>query len=256
MGRMLVREVLATPGCGLAGGTEQPGSPALGRDLGQVAGGDQIGLAIGTDAATLIGAIDALLDFTAPAASVAHARLCARHGTAHVIGTTGLATADTQAIREAARETAIVQAGNMSLGVNLLVRLAGRVARALGEEFDVEIVEMHHRHKVDAPSGTALMLGRAVAGARGQDHDRVAQRGRDGLTGERAPGAIGYAALRGGNVVGEHTVIFAAADERVELTHKAGDRAIFARGAVRAALWTRDRPPGHYDMIDVLGLAD
>lgn len=254
MGLTLARQIHATAGCRIAGGTEHPDNAALGKDLGGLAGLGDIGLDVGTDAPALFAQSDVVVDFTAPAATARHVALAAETGTAMVIGTTGLDAAQEAAVGGAAEAVAIVKAGNMSLGVNLLTRLVADVARALQEDFDVEVVEMHHRHKVDAPSGTALMLGRAVAEGRGQDHDAAAVFARHGHTGARPQGAIGYAALRGGNVVGEHTVIFAADDERIELTHRAGDRTIFARGAVRAALWTRGRPAGLYDMIDVLGL--
>ncbi len=254
MGRMLVRQIDETAGAKLAGGIEVEGNPTLGRDIGELAGIGGNGLSVGDDPAALFAGADVVLEFTDPAATAAHAALAAGTGTAHVIGTTGFAVEHETAIAAAAASTAVVKAGNMSLGVNLLVQITRQVAAALAEEFDIEIVEMHHRLKVDAPSGTALMLGRAAAEGRDVDHDRVAVRGRDGITGARPVGAIGYAALRGGNVVGEHTVIFAADNERIELTHKAADRAIFARGAVRAALWVHGRPPGLYDMMDVLGL--
>jgi 4-hydroxy-tetrahydrodipicolinate reductase len=197
-----------------------------------------------------------VIEFSAPDATAAHVALAARHGTRHVIGTTGLGETQEQAIREAARSTAIMRAANMSLGVNLLFGLTERVARALAPDaFDIEIFEIHHRHKVDAPSGTALALGQAAARGRGIDLTEVADRGRDGLTGARKPGAIGFAALRGGDVVGDHAVIFAGGGERIELTHRATDRGIYARGAVTAARWLHGRPPGLYGMADVLGLA-
>lgn len=254
MGRMLIRQIHDTEGCVLAAGSEPDGSPALGQDPGVLAGTGATGLAVTADPTDLFKAADTVLDFTTPDATVAHAGLAAAFNTAHVIGTTGFEPAHEAAIAEAAAATAIVKAGNMSLGVNLLVQVTRQVAAALGEDYDVEVVEMHHRHKVDAPSGTALMLGRAAADGHGVDHDATALRGRDGITGARPRGGVGYAALRGGNVVGEHTVIFAADDERIELTHKATDRSIFARGAVRAAIWTQGKPPGLYSMLDVLGL--
>jgi 4-hydroxy-tetrahydrodipicolinate reductase len=189
-----------------------------------------------------------------PAASIHHAELVARHGKALVIGTTGLAPAETAAIEGFARQTPIVWAPNMSLGVNLLLGLVEQVAASLGPDWDIEIVEMHHRNKVDAPSGTALGLGRAAAKGRGVVLDEVAVRSRDGLTGAREAGTIGFATLRGGDVIGDHTVVFAGNSERVELTHKATDRRVFAKGAVRAALWLRGKPAGLYGMKDVLGL--
>jgi 4-hydroxy-tetrahydrodipicolinate reductase len=198
--------------------------------------------------------VEGVLDFTTPRASVDYAALAAQARIVHVIGTTGFTPEHEAKIAAAARHATIVKAGNMSLGVNLLVALAERVARALDEDFDIEVLEMHHRHKVDAPSGTALMLGEAAARGRGIDLASRSVRVRDGHTGARAPGDIGFATLRGGSVVGEHTVMFATEGERIELTHKAADRAIFARGAVKAALWARGREPGLYSMRDVLGL--
>ena len=254
MGCMLVRQIDATEGCALAGGTEPAGSAAIGADIGVLAGLAAAGVVVGDDPAALFAAADAVLEFTAPAATVEHARLAAKAGTIHVIGTTGLDADQTAALGEAARGTAIVWAPNMSLGVTLMMRLTERVAAALDDDYDIEIVEIHHRYKVDAPSGTALGLGRAAAAGRGVELDAVAERGRDGITGPRKRGAIGMAALRGGDLVGEHTVTFAADGERVELTHRATSREIYARGALRAALWARGKPPGLYGMADVLGL--
>ena len=219
MGRMLIGTIMATPGCVVAGGSERPGSAEIGRDLGVLAGGEPLGVAVVDDPDTLFAASDAVVDFTAPAASVAHAALAARHKTAHVIGTTGLEADAIAAIERAARDTAIVFAPNMSLGVNLLFALVEQVARSLDPDWDIEIVEMHHRHKVDAPSGTALALGRAAAQGRGVALDDVARRTRDGIVGARPKGEIGFATLRGGDVVGDHTVVFAAEGERVEITH-------------------------------------
>lgn len=254
MGQMLMRAVTAAEGCVVAGGTERPGAAVVGQDVGLVAGLDPLGVCVTDDPAVLFAASDAVLEFTGPAATVAHAALAARTRTVHVIGTTGLEAADVAALERAARETAIVWAPNMSLGVNLLMLLVERVARALDPDWDIEIVEMHHRMKVDAPSGTALALGQAAAAGRGVDLEAAAQRVRDGITGARHRGEIGFATLRGGDVVGEHTVLFATEGERIELTHKATSREIFARGAVRAARWAHDRPPGLYSMADVLGL--
>jgi 4-hydroxy-tetrahydrodipicolinate reductase len=253
MGRMLAQEIAGTKGCALAGGTEPAGSPALGRDLGELAGIGARGLVVGSDAASLFRGADAVIDFTVPAASVAHAKLAAETGTPLVIGTTGLDASQADAVREAALRAPIVWAPNMSLGVNLLLGLVEQVARALGPDWDIEVLEMHHGQKIDAPSGTALALGRAAAAGRGVALDEVAQRVRDGHTGPRRPGDIGFATLRGGDVVGEHTVIFATAGERIELAHKATNRLLFARGAVRAARWVVQQPPGLYGMKDVLG---
>ena len=195
-----------------------------------------------------------MIDFTSPAATVEFAALAAQARAVHVIGTTGLEAGDLARIAAAARHATIIRAGNMSLGVNLLLGLTRKVAQALGPEFDIEIVEMHHRHKVDAPSGTALMLGEAAAEGRGVALADVSDRGRDGITGAREPGHIGFSAVRGGDVVGEHDVIFAGPGERVILRHVATDRAIFARGALHAALWGQGKAPGEYTMADVLGL--
>jgi len=254
MGINLLRQIAATEGCVISGGTERSGSDALGKDLGAIAALDDVGIAVSDDASAVIAGADAILDFTAPAATAEHARLCAEHGTAHVIGTTGLDADQEAAVDAATAKTAIIRGANMSVGVNLLLGMTRKVASMLGPDWDIEVVEMHHRHKVDAPSGTALALGQAAAEGRNVDHDAVADRGRDGITGERKRGDIGYATLRGGNVVGDHTVVFAADDERIEITHKAADRTIFARGAVTAALWSKGKGPGLYGMDDVLDL--
>jgi len=254
MGQSLARAVAATEGCILAGGVEAKGSPAVGRDLGEVAGLGPLGIPITDDPLPLFAGIDGVLDFTAPQATVTFAGLAAQARVVHVIGTTGLSPDDMAKIEAAARHAAIVRAGNMSLGVNLLAGLTERVARTLGPEFDIEILELHHRHKRDAPSGTALMLAEAAASGRGialKDH---AVRSREGDVGPRREGDIGFAVMRGGDVVGEHKVIFAGDGERIELVHVATDRDIFARGAVRAALWARGQGPGLYSMADVLGL--
>jgi 4-hydroxy-tetrahydrodipicolinate reductase len=255
MGRTVIAEVLAAEGCTLAGGVDRSDHPALGQDLGTLVGEAPAGVMASDDAAALIELSDVVIEFSAPDATAAHVSLAAELGTAHVIGTTGLSKAQEQAMRDAARRTAIMCAANMSLGVNLLLGLTEQVARALGPEaFDIEILEMHHRHKVDAPSGTALALGQAAARGRGVDLADVADRGRDGLTGARRTGALGFAALRGGDVVGDHVVVFAGAGERIELTHRATDRRIYARGAVTAARWLDGRPPGLYGMAHVLSL--
>jgi 4-hydroxy-tetrahydrodipicolinate reductase len=253
MGIALLKRIAAAEGAEIAAGSERPGHAALGRDLGELAGLPRLGRAVADDPRAVFEGSDVVLDFTAPAPTVAHAKLAAETGKGLVAGTTGLGAAQEAAVAEAAKRAAILRAANMSVGVNLLLALTRQAAAALGPDFDIEIVEMHHRHKVDAPSGTALALGRAAAAGRGVEHDKVAARGRDGITGARRRGDIGYAALRGGNVAGEHSVIFAADDECIELVHKATDRAIFARGAVHAALWLQGQPPGLYSMADVLG---
>ena len=255
MGRTVMAEVLAAEACELAGGAEAAGHPDVGRDLGTLAGAEPVGIAVGNDARALVQGSDVVIEFSTPEASLEHAGLVAEHGRAHVIGTTGLSDTEAAALARAAERTPIVWAPNMSLGVNLLLGLAEQVARALGPgAFDAEILEMHHRHKVDAPSGTALALGEAVARGRGVSLERVAERARDGYTGARGGGNIGFAVLRGGDVVGEHVVIFAGAGERIELGHRATDRRIFARGAIHAARWAVGKPPGLYGMADVLGL--
>lgn len=255
MGQMLIDTIMASDKAHLAGVTERPGHAWIGRDLGEAMGKAPTGVRVADDPLEVIVTAQAVIDFTTPAATLAHAQLTAQARCVHVIGTTGLSDSDIAALDAAARHAVIVRAGNMSLGVNLLTRLAQQVAQALDSDFDVEIIEAHHRHKVDAPSGTALMLGEAVARGRGVDLADVSDRGRDGMTGERKRGDIGFAALRGGDIVGEHDVIFAGAGERIVLRHVATDRGIFARGALRAALWGQGQAPGHYAMLDVLGLA-
>jgi 4-hydroxy-tetrahydrodipicolinate reductase len=251
---MLVRTVQDSGKARLVACVERAGHAWIGQDVGVAMGGPEMGVRVTDDPLEAFVDAQAVIDFTAPAATVEFAALAAQARAVHVIGTTGLAGADLAKIEAAARHAVIVRAGNMSLGVNLLVRLTQKVAAALDEDFDIEIVEAHHRAKVDAPSGTALMLGEAAAEGRGVRLDEAADRGRDGMTGARKPGHIGFAAIRGGDIVGEHDVIFAGPGERVVLRHVATDRGIFARGALRAALWGQDRKPGQYDMMDVLGL--
>jgi 4-hydroxy-tetrahydrodipicolinate reductase len=253
MGRTLARIVHETEGAELAGGLEASGSAHVGEDMGALCGLGEIGARITDDPLDLLRHVDAVLDFTTPGASVAVAELAAQTRIVHVIGTTGFSSDDEARITAAARHARIVKSGNMSMGVNLLAALVRQAAQALGEDFDIEIVEMHHRHKVDAPSGTALLLGNAAAEGRGIDASRSIH-SRDGHTGPRPSGDIGFAALRGGSVVGEHTVIFAGPDERLELSHSAQSRDIFARGALKAAQWAFDKKPGLYSMADVLGL--
>jgi len=254
MGRMLLQAVTDEPRARLTGATERSGHAWIGQDLGLCLGGGETGLIVSDDPLEVFAVSQAVLDFTTPAATVQHAALAAQARLTHVIGTTGLERADLERLAAAARHSVIVRAGNMSVGVNLLTVLTRRVAAALGADYDVEIIEMHHRHKVDAPSGTALMLGEAVAASRKVNLADVADRGRDGQTGPRALGGIGFASLRGGDVIGEHEVIFAGPGERISLSHVATDRMLFARGAVRAALWGHDQEPGQYNMLDVLGL--
>jgi 4-hydroxy-tetrahydrodipicolinate reductase len=254
MGRVLARIVHETDGMTVAGGTEQAGANTIGRDIGELAGLGALGVAVSDDPVELFTRIDAVLDFTAPEASLEAAALAAQARIIHVIGTTGFSAKDEDRIKAAARHATIVKSGNMSLGVNLLAALARKTAQALDQDFDIEIVEMHHKHKVDAPSGTALLLGEAAAEGRGIDLDKRSVRVRDGHTGPRNAGDIGFATLRGGTVIGEHSVIFAGSDERIELTHRAQSRDIFATGAVKAALWAKGKGPGLFTMADVLGI--
>ena len=254
MGRVLARIVHETPDCEIAGAIEAKGSPHVGADAGTLAGLPALGVAITDDPLPLFTFIDGLLDFTVPAATLALAELSAQARIVHVIGTTGIDAAGDAKIKAASRHARIVKSGNMSVGVNLLASLVKKAAASLGDDFDIEILEMHHKHKIDAPSGTALLLGKAAADGRSIELGQKSVRVRDGHTGPRPQGAIGFATLRGGSVVGEHQVIFAGAGERLELSHRAESRDLFARGAVRAALWARDKKEGLYSMTDVLGL--
>lgn len=254
MGQMLVRTIAATEGAVLSAALERPGSAAFGRDAGELAGLGPLGVTIADDPLAALLKADGVIDFTTPATTVEIAALAAQARIVHVVGTTGMTDDDLAKLDAAARHAVIVRSGNMSLGVNLLAGLVEKVAKTLGADWDVEILEMHHRMKVDAPSGTALLLGEAAAKGREIALAEHSVRSRDGHTGARKAGDIGFATLRGGTVVGDHTVIFAGAGERIELTHRAEDRGIFARGAVRAALWGRGRKPGLYSMADVLGL--
>lgn len=254
MGQMLIRTVLDSGRARLVGAVERPGNPWIGRDLGECLGGAPLGLAVTDDPLDAFAKAQAVIDFTSPAATVEFAALAAQARAVHVIGTTGLEPEHLAKIAAAAHHAVIVRAGNMSLGVNLLVQLTKKVAQALDADWDVEIIEAHHGKKVDAPSGTALMLGEAAAEGRGVALADVRDSGRDGITGARVPGAIGFAAIRGGDIVGEHDVMFASPGERIILRHVATDRAIFARGALKAALWGQDKAPGEYSMLDVLGL--
>ncbi|MEY3306578.1 MAG: hypothetical protein RLZZ413_616 [Pseudomonadota bacterium] len=254
MGQMLIRTILASDKARLVGCVERPGTAWIGRDAGEAMGGAAIGVVVTDDPLEAFARAQAVIDFTAPAATVQFAALAAQARAVHVIGTTGLEPEHLRAISLAAHHAVIVRAGNMSLGLNLLVRMTRLVAEALDADWDIEVVEAHHRMKVDAPSGTALMLGEAAAAGRGVALDAVRDAGRDGITGARTRGDIGFAAVRGGDIVGEHDVMFAGEGERIVLRHVATDRAIFARGALRAALWGQSQKPGEYDMMDVLGL--
>ena len=254
MGQMLVRRVAATEGVTLAGASESPNSNAIGRDAGEVAGLEPLGVKITGDSAAAIGAANAVIDFTIPAATVAHAAIAAAKGVSMVIGTTGLDPAQSAAIHDAAKKVPIVWAANMALGVNILLALIEKTASMLDPSYDIEVLEMHHRHKIDAPSGTALALGRAAAAGRQVKLEEVWRKSRDGHTGARPAGEIGFATLRGGEEVGVHTVMFAAAGERLELSHRSFSRETYAAGAVRAAQWLEGKKPGLYGMKDVLGL--
>ena len=254
MGQMLIRTVTESDQARLVGAVERAGHDWIGRDVGEAMGGQPLGVTVTDDPLEAFAKAQAVIDFTAPEATVEFAGLAAQARCVHVIGTTGMSDAQIAALEPAARHSVIVRAGNMSLGVNLLVQLTKKVAAALDEDFDIEVIEAHHHHKVDAPSGTALMLGEAAAEGRGVTLEDVADRGRDGITGARERGHIGFHAIRGGDIVGEHDVLFAAPGERIVLRHVATDRAIFARGALKAALWGQGQKPGQYDMVDVLGL--
>jgi 4-hydroxy-tetrahydrodipicolinate reductase len=256
MGRTLVKAIAEAPGLALAGAVEDPGSPFVGEDSGLLAGLSPNRVPVVSDLKPLLLAADGIVDFTVPVATVAAASQAGQARLVHIIGTTGLSADDEAKINDVAKGAVIVKSGNMSMGVNLLAALVRRVAKTLDEDFDIEILEMHHNKKIDAPSGTALMLGRAAAQGRGVDLAQRSVRVRDGHTGARERGDIGFATLRGGTVVGEHHVIFAGPAERLELAHKAEDRMIFARGALKAALWARGQKPGLYSMADVLGLGD
>lgn len=254
MGQMLIRTIQASDKARLVGAVEREGHAWVGQDLGVAMGGAEAGVRVSDDARAAFANAQAVIDFTAPEATVDFAALTAQAHAVHVIGTTGMTQDNLDKLTIAARQATIIRAGNMSLGVNLLVQLTRQVAKALDEDYDIEIIEAHHNQKVDAPSGTALMLGEAAAEGRGVDLATVSDRGRDGITGARVPGQIGFSAIRGGDIVGEHDVLFAAAGERIVLRHMASDRAVFARGALKAALWGLGREPGEYDMLDVLGL--
>jgi 4-hydroxy-tetrahydrodipicolinate reductase len=254
MGRMLVQTITDSDQARLVGAVERAGHDWIGQDLGVAMGGAALGVTVTDDPLEAFARAQAVIDFTSPAATVEFAALAAQARAVHVIGTTGLSEDDLAAIKAAARHAVVVRAGNMSLGVNLLVQLTKRVAAALDADFDIEVIEAHHNRKVDAPSGTALMLGEAAAIGRGVRLEDVRDAAREGMTGARERGHIGFSAIRGGDIVGEHDVMFAAPGERIILRHIATDRAVFARGALKAALWGQGRHPGEYDMVDVLGL--
>lgn len=254
MGQMLIRTVVESDKARLVGAIERDGHAWIGRDVGEAMGIGTLGVVVESDPLEAFARAHAVIDFTAPAATLNFAKYAAQARVVHVIGTTGMSDAEIARLEPASRHAVIVRAGNMSLGVNLLVQLTRKVAEALDDDFDIEVIEAHHNSKVDAPSGTALMLGQAAAEGRGVDLTKVSDSGRDGMTGARQRGHIGFSAIRGGDIVGEHDVMFAAPGERIVLRHIATDRGIFARGALKAALWGQDKKPGQYDMMDVLGL--
>ncbi|MGY8662044.1 4-hydroxy-tetrahydrodipicolinate reductase [Bradyrhizobium sp. UFLA05-109] len=256
MGRTLTRAIAETEGAVLAGALEAPGSELLGKDSGVLAGLPANGVQLSADLWAMSAEADGILDFTVPAATIANVAIAAQRGLVHVIGTTGLSASDDAVIKSVTNRAVVVKSGNMSLGVNLLTALVKRVAQSLGDNFDIEIVETHHRAKVDAPSGTALMLGEAAASGRGISLKDHSARGRDGITGARHSGDIGFASLRGGTAAGDHSVSFFGPFERLTLSHHAEDRMLFAHGALKAALWAHGKKPGLYSMADVLGLGD
>jgi len=254
MGQSLVRAICETEGAELFGAVDRVGDSSIGKDAGVLAGVGLLGVSISDDPLPIFAKAEGVVDFTAPVASVEFAALAAQARIVHVIGTTGCTADDDAKINAAARHATIIKSGNMSLGINLLAALVEKAASALGSpDFDIEVLEMHHKHKVDAPSGTALLLGEAAARGRDIDLNANAVKSRDGITGAREPGTIGFATLRGGSVIGEHSVLLAGEGEIIELSHRATDRALFARGAIKAALWGKGRKPGMYSMKDVLG---
>ena len=254
MGKMLIEALSNMPAADLTVAIEHPDSSLLGADAGELAGLGQSAVIIGSDLAASIDAFDVLIDFTAPVATIANAQLCAAHGKSMVIGTTGFDGSQKTALDEIIRPISVVMAANYSVGVNLCFKLSKLAAEVMGDTADIEIIEAHHRHKVDAPSGTALKLGEVIADATGRDLAKVGVYSREGQTGARDQQTIGFATVRGGDIVGDHTVLFAEDGERIEITHKASSRMSFASGAVRAAGWIANQPAGLYDMQDVLGL--
>ena len=253
MGRMLVEAITEGEAKSiLAAAVDRPGSSLVGTDVGHLLGAEALGVRVNDDLSSIVGEIDVLIDFTLPEATLAHAQICAEHDVPMVIGTTGFTDDQSASLRSITAGLAVCQSSNFSPGVNLTFQLVEAAARALGDSVDVEIVEAHHRHKIDAPSGTALSLGEAVARARGTDLSDVAVHAREGRTGARPQNAIGFSSIRAGDIVGDHTVIFAGDGERLEITHRAGSRQAFASGAVTAACWLVKQPAGRYDMQDVL----
>jgi 4-hydroxy-tetrahydrodipicolinate reductase len=254
MGRTLIEAIDAVDGLAVTAAVESPDSSLVGADAGELAGLGKNGVTVVGDLAGIVGDVDVIIDFTVPAATLANVAACRESGVAMVIGTTGFTAQQQGEINAAAKSIPICQASNFSTGVNVCFKLLDMAARVLGDDVDIEVYEAHHRHKIDAPSGTALSMGRVVADALGRDLDKVAVYGREGQTGARDRDTIGFATVRAGDIVGDHTVTFAAEGERVEITHKASSRMSFARGAVRAAAWLVNQDAGLYDMQDVLGL--
>ena len=254
MGKILIEAVGQAEGAKLTAAVDRPDSSLIGADAGELAAQGKIGVTLAGDLNAVLDQFDVLIDFTHPSVTLKNLEICRRAGKAMVIGTTGFSPEERQQLEAAAQEIPIVFAANYSVGVNLCLKLLDTAARVLGDDVDIEIIEAHHRHKVDAPSGTALRMGEVVANALGRDLQKVAVYGREGQTGARERETIGFATVRAGDVVGDHTVLFAADGERVEITHKASSRMTFAKGAVRAALWLQTQLAGLYDMQDVLGL--
>ena len=255
MGRCLIEAAQASESIELGAVIGRPGSPVIGRDAGELAGVGNLGLTITDDLEASLDDFEVLVDFTLPEGTLAYAEVCAQHGRSMVVGTTGFSPAQERQLDRLSQRMALLIAPNMSVGVNLCLSLLESAARALGDEMDIEIIEAHHRHKVDAPSGTALQMGRVIAETLGRDLATCAVYGREGRTGPRKPDTIGFETIRAGDIVGEHTVMFAGPGERIEISHKASSRMTFASGAMRAAAWLAGRPSGHYNMRDVLGLS-
>jgi 4-hydroxy-tetrahydrodipicolinate reductase len=253
MGRMLIDAVLQAPDCSLAAALDAPTSAALGQDAGAFCG-RSTGVAITSDVRAGLGQAQVLIDFTRPEGTLAHLTVCRELGVGAVIGTTGFDEAQKAAIADAAKDVAVFMSPNMSVGVNVVLKLLQTAAKAMAQGYDIEIIEAHHRHKVDAPSGTALAMGEVIAAELGRDLQACAVYGREGVTGERDPSTIGFATVRGGDIVGDHTVLFAGTGERIEISHKSSSRAIYAQGSLRAARFLAGRPPGLYGMNDLLGL--
>jgi len=254
MGKTLIEAVQQTPGAGLTAAVDRPDSTLVGADAGELAALGRIGVPLSGDLDRVVEEFDVLIDFTHPTVTLKNLAFCRKHGKAMIIGTTGFSVEEKQLLAEAGKDIPIVFAANFSVGVNLCLKLLDTAARVLGDDVDIEIMEAHHRHKVDAPSGTSVRMGEVIADALGRDLKKVAVYGREGQTGARERETIGFATVRAGDIVGDHTVLFAADGERVEITHKASSRMTFAKGAVRAALWLDGREPGLYDMQDVLDL--